>query len=150
MLRIFFILIAIYNFMFLSKSFALHTYYLEKIAPPGIALANTLIYSAFMIFLLVHSIMLLMYKKSSVTIQTVLCGIDLIIKILQAILLLLVLFHTPGHAFMRLMLLSIFIIIDSAIIIFIHSKDVKEVLDHAETSKEEKQENQLPDLPGMK
>lgn len=76
MIRIIYILIGLFNIFVMSKAWALPLHYILKpiqnIFPPIGAISIIGLF----IFLIVHSIMLILYKIPAIRIQTILCIID--------------------------------------------------------------------------
>ena len=143
MVRIIFMLIAVYNVFIMLKSWALASFYLSKIFPSSLSIVNTLIFVAFMLFIFIHSIRLIMFRKSSIIIQNVICVLDPIVRIITTILLIKAPPQAPINIFPIVMLQSIYIFIDIVIVFFIRSNKVKDIVGHAEIWKEEKYRRKL-------
>ena len=138
MVRFIFILIGAYNFFILLRVWALASNYLGRILPNSLLTFNTVLYFLFAVFVIIHSIRLIMLKKHSMLIQTVLCSIDPFIRIITTTLVIKSSNEMVIPVTNVLITQMIFIIIDICIIFYLRSNNVKKALKHAEVWKEEK------------
>jgi hypothetical protein len=143
MVRFICILIGAYNLFILPKVWALASFYLFDILPSAFDKLGVVLYLLFIIFLIVHSIRLIIFKISSIKIQYILCSLDPIIRIISSILFI----NSPHEIDIPItnIIISqvIFIAIDIFLIFYLRSKKVNDVFEHAVLWQEEKYRQKL-------
>lgn len=137
MVRFICILIGAYNLFILPKVWALASFYLFDILPSIFDKLGIVLYVLFIIFLIVHSIRLIIFKIYSLKTQYILCSLDPIIRVISSVLFI----NSPHEIAIPIanIIISqvIFIAVDIFIIFYLRTKKVTDVFAHAVLWKEE-------------
>jgi hypothetical protein len=149
MVRFLCIVFGLYNIFILSKAWATAADFLYQATDVNPGMVNMVLFAIFISFLFAQSICLAMFQKHTIKIQTILCSLDPFMRIIAVGLILSSKKNQSLHIITFFSIITfivvqvIFIIFDIFVILYLRSKKVKYVFDHAMLWRKQKSINKL-------